>query len=165
MAKSLIAAAVLLVLLGAAYLFRAPSLSPVPGPGTDPGSSASVSATTAGPERANAGLTPSPAAAPAATSTAAATNSPAMSASAADAGALNTVAATTTFVGPDGNTHDIPPPSAELVALGDSHLRAAVMDEIRADPEAFAKAMHVELEDVQRVAAGEAEMPPHWITQ
>jgi len=88
-----------------------------------------------------------------------------LGASRVDGGEGKSVPATNTFVGPDGGLYEIPPASAELVALGDVNLRAAVMDEIRSDPQAFAQAMGVELEDVQRVADGKSEVPPRWIVQ
>ena len=84
-------------------------------------------------------------------------------ASAADRGQAVVEPPPQTFVGPDGRTHVIGAASPELLALGDENLRAAVMDEIRSDPEAFALAMGVELSEVQRVAEGKSELPLNWI--
>lgn len=163
MAKSMIAVFVLLVLFCAAIVYRGIVTQPVDA--VDPGQARSDQASSPqvsplGPNQD--GTVPmvmasGSSAAPAPVSHA--------SAFAADRGAANTVPAVTTYVGPDGNNHEIPPAEAELLAMGDENLRAAVMDEIRADPQAFAQAMRVEVEDVERVAKGETELPAEWIVQ
>jgi len=165
MAKFLLALAALVLLLAGAVFFRSLSAP------TAPAGQVDVRSLQEGDSSAGGSATASAGASIAALSSAAETTAPSVrpiapsGGSRVDHGAATSVPATTTFVGPDGEVHDIPPANPELVALGDIHLRAAVMDEIRSDPEAFAQAMGVELQDVQRVADGQSELPPQWIAQ
>lgn len=164
--KLLNAAAVgVLVLAGAMVLW--PMLKAAPGAGEAPDATVAV--------RVDTGASFEPAAAPpdapvVATPATEPVAAPAVTraytvASAADRGQAVVEPTPQTFVGPDGRTHVIGAASPELLAMGDENLRAAVMDEIRTDPEAFALAMRVELSEVRRVAEGKAELPSSWITQ
>lgn len=165
MAKFLPPLAALVLLLAAAVFFRSVSAPTAPAGRGDVSPLQGTVVPSAGLDAASAGTSAD------APSSVAATTAPSVlpvsrsGASRVEGGVGKSEPAITTFVGPDGGLHDIPPASAELLALGDVNLRAAVMDEIRSDPQAFAQAMGIELEDVQRVADGQSELPAHWITQ
>lgn len=83
--------------------------------------------------------------------------------SAADAGAAAVEPAPTHFTGPDGELLLVTEAGPELASASDQVLRAAVMEEIKDDPEAFAAAMKLEASEVRAVAAGERELPLEWI--
>lgn len=83
--------------------------------------------------------------------------------SAADSGAGAVAPAPTHFTGPDGELLLVTEAGPDAAIATDEVLRAAVLEEIKDDPESFAAAMRLEAGEVRAVASGERELPVEWI--